>query len=59
MERHTVVAFGRMNPPTVGHQALVSATQEHAKKVGGTAEVHLSKSEDPKKNPLSYKDKLR
>ena len=59
MERHTVVAFGRMNPPTVGHQALVSATQEHAKKVGGTAEIHLSKSEDPKKNPLSYKDKLR
>jgi len=58
MEKHTVVAFGRMNPPTVGHQALVSATQEHAKKVGGTAEVHLSKSEDPKKNPLSYKDKV-
>ena len=58
MEKHTVVAFGRMNPPTVGHQALVNAVQEHAKKVGGTAEVHLSKSQDPKKNPLSYKDKL-
>jgi nicotinic acid mononucleotide adenylyltransferase len=59
MEKHTVVAFGRMNPPTVGHQALVNAVQEHAKKVGGTAEVHLSKSEDPKKNPLSYKDKVK
>jgi len=58
MEKHTVVAFGRMNPPTVGHQALVNAVHEHAKKVGGTAEVHLSKSQDPKKNPLSYKDKL-
>lgn len=58
MERHTVVAFGRMNPPTVGHQALINAVQEHAKKVGGTAEVHLSKSQDAKKNPLSYKDKL-
>lgn len=58
MEKHTVVAFGRMNPPTVGHQALVNAVQEHAKKVGGAAEVHLSKSEDPKKNPLSYKDKV-
>jgi len=58
MEKHTVVAFGRMNPPTVGHQALVNAVKEHAKKVGGTAEVHLSKSQDPKKNPLSYKDKV-
>lgn len=58
MERHTVVAFGRMNPPTVGHQALVDAVQEHAKKVGGTAEIHLSKTQDAKKNPLSYKDKL-
>ncbi len=58
MEKHTVVAFGRMNPPTVGHQALVNAVQEHAKKIGGTAEVHLSKSQDPKKNPLSYKDKV-
>ena len=58
MEKHTVVAFGRMNPPTVGHQALVNAVQEHAKKVGGTAEVHLSKSQDAKKNPLSYQDKL-
>lgn len=58
MERHVVVAFGRMNPPTTGHQALVDAVNAHAKKVGGTAEVHLSKSQDPKKNPLSYKDKL-
>ena len=58
MEKHTVVAFGRMNPPTVGHQALVNAVKEHAKKVGGIAEVHLSKSQDPKKNPLSYEDKL-
>lgn len=57
-EKHTVVAFGRMNPPTIGHSALVDKVKQHAQKIGGEAQIHLSKSEDPKKNPLSYKDKV-
>ena len=59
MDNHVVVAFGRMNPPTIGHQKLVDVVKAEAHRVGGRAEVHLSKSHDPKKNPLPYEDKIK
>lgn len=56
-DRHVVFAFGRMNPPTVGHEKLVDAIKAHAEKVGGEAHIYLSKSHDKKKNPLDYETK--
>jgi hypothetical protein len=56
-DRHIVVGFGRMNPPTVGHQKMVDRMHSIAKKVGGHAELHLSHSMDSKKNPLGYEKK--
>ena len=53
------MAFGRMNPPTTGHAKLVDKVKEVAQKVGGSHHVVLSHSQDPKKNPLSAKDKLK
>ena len=58
-EKHAVMAFGRMNPPTTGHAKLVDKVKEVAKSVGGSHHVVLSHSQDPKKNPLSAKDKLK
>jgi hypothetical protein len=58
-EKHAVLAFGRMNPPTTGHAKLVDKVKDVADKVGGTHHVVLSHSQDPKKNPLSAKDKLK
>ena len=58
-ERHAVVAFGRMNPPTTGHEALVNKVKEHAARVGGDSHIILSHSQDKKKNPLSYPHKLQ
>ena len=58
-EKHAVLAFGRMNPPTTGHAKLVDKVKEVAKSVGGSHHVVLSHSQDPKKNPLSAKDKLK
>ena len=58
-EKHGVMAFGRMNPPTTGHAKLVDKVKEVAQKVGGSHHVVLSHSQDPKKNPLSAKDKLK
>ncbi len=51
-ERHAVVAFGRMNPPTTGHEALVNKVKEHAAHVGGDAHVYLSHSQDAKKKVI-------
>lgn len=53
-----VVAWGRANPPTVGHEKLFDKTLEHAKEVGGKAHIFVSHSQDNKKNPLSSSEKV-
>ena len=54
-----VFSFGRMNPPTVGHQKLVDAVTKEARKQRGDAHVFLSHSNDKKKNPIGYEDKIK
>ena len=44
------VAFGRFNPPTVGHGKLLSAAKKAA--VGGDLKIYPSRTQDAKKNPL-------
>ena len=34
-EKHHVMAFGRMNPPTTGHMKLIDKVKGIAHKVGG------------------------
>ena len=55
--KHVVATFGRMNPPTTGHEKLVNHVKKLAEKHGGEAHVYLSHSHDAKKNPLSYEHK--
>lgn len=56
--KKVVFGWGRMNPPTSGHAILVDSIKSIASKQGATPEVYLSHSQDPKKNPLSYNDKI-
>lgn len=58
-ENHAVLTFGRMNPPTTGHEKLVNKVKEIANKVGGSHHVVMSHTQDSKKNPLSSSDKLK
>ena len=44
------VAFGRFNPPTVGHGKLLSAAKKASQ--GGDLKIYPSRTQDPKKNPL-------
>ena len=44
------VAFGRFNPPTVGHGKLLSAAKKASE--GGDLKIYPSRTQDPKKNPL-------
>ena len=55
---HAVLAFGRMNPPTTGHEKFIKKTHDVAKKVGGKAHVVASHSEGSSKNPIPQKKKL-
>jgi len=44
------VAFGRFNPPTVGHGKLLAAAKKASQ--GGELKIYPSRTQDPKKNPL-------
>ena len=49
--------FGRMNPPTTGHEKLMN---ELSRKSGKNPyRVYLSQSSDKKKNPLDYNYKIK
>ena len=50
-----IFTFGRFNPPTVGHEKLVVAVANVARREGGEYFVYPSRSQDSKKNPLSQK----
>ena len=56
------IAFGRFNPPTIGHGKLLDAAKKAA--AGGEMKIYPSRSQDDKKNPLdpdmkvSYMKKL-
>jgi nicotinic acid mononucleotide adenylyltransferase len=52
-----VVSWGRMNPPTIGHEKLANKVASTAKANNAVPIVYLTHSQDAKKNPLSYEDK--
>ena len=56
-EKTVYFTFGRLNPPTMGHEMLLNKLAAAAGK--NPYRIYLSKSNDPKKNPLSYNDKVK
>jgi len=44
------LAFGRFNPPTIGHEKLLQAAQKAS--AGGDLKIYPSRTQDNKKNPL-------
>jgi hypothetical protein len=51
------IAFGRFNPPTIGHEKLLDKVASVAGK-GGEYKIYPSRSNDPKKNPLDPDTKI-
>jgi len=51
----TVITFGRMNPPTKGHEKLVNAVKDLAG--DGDHHVFTSMTHEPKRNPLTPEQK--
>ena len=49
--------FGRMNPPTIGHEKLLDALAKQSGK--NDYFVFLSQTQDKKKNPLNYNTKMK
>lgn len=57
-EPTAVMSFGRMNPPTIGHEKLIHKVEDTAKQHGGTAHIVLSHSEGTFKDPISQQSKI-
>ncbi len=53
-----VVAWGRMNPPTKGHERLVKLVSELAEDQGAYPMLFLSPGKQDIKNPLSYNERM-
>ena len=51
------ITFGRFNPPTIGHEALIKRVAREAK--NGEYRIYPSRSQDPKKNPLDPGTKIK
>ena len=51
------ITFGRFNPPTTGHEALLSKVKAASK--GGEYRIYPSRSQDPQKNPLDPGTKVK
>jgi 5'(3')-deoxyribonucleotidase len=57
-DRSTAVfAFGRFNPPTIGHQKLIETVLQTAEKANGKAYLFLSHKQNAKTDPLNFKEK--
>jgi len=57
-DRSTAVfAFGRFNPPTIGHKKLIDTVLQTAEKVNGKAYLFLSHKQNNKTDPLTFQEK--
>ena len=54
-----VFTFGRMNPPTIGHEKLANKIKDVARKEKADARIYLSHTNKPNTDPLSYNDKIK
>jgi predicted nucleotidyltransferase len=54
-DKSIAFAFGRFNPPTIGHEKLINKVKSLPT---NDYKIFLSRSNDPKSNPLSPRDKL-
>jgi len=56
-DKKITFAFGRFNPPTIGHKKLIDTVKSHAKEHGTDHLIIASHTQDSKKNPLSPEEK--
>lgn len=56
-EREVYFTFGRMNPPTIGHGKLLDVLSKKSGK--SDYKIYVSQTQNAKKDPLSYSDKIK
>ena len=54
-----VFAFGRFQPPTVGHELLINSVKQAAAKANADYVIYVSRKQDHKDNPLFIDAKMK
>ena len=54
MAKSVAFSFGRFNPPTIGHEKLMDNTR----RANRNYRIYASQSQDSRKNPLSFRNKV-
>ena len=54
MAKSVAFSFGRFNPPTIGHEKLMDNTR----RANRNYRIYASQSQDAKKNPLKFRNKV-
>ncbi len=57
--KKVVFTFGRTNPPTSGHSVVFSKVLSYAQSQNADAKIFVSQTQDSKKNPLSWREKVK
>ena len=57
-DRTAVIAYVRMNPPTIGHKLLMDGIAQKAAEMGATPIVFITHTQKPATDPLSYEQKV-
>ena len=56
-EKTLYVVWGRMNPPTIGHEKLLDALKDKAG--NNPYRIYLTQTQDNKKNPIPFVQKVK
>ena len=59
MAKKIVFTWGRFNPPTTGHGVVMERVAKEAASRSADYAIFASKSNDPKKNPIVFKAKIK
>lgn len=57
--RPIIIGFGRFNPPTTGHAQHIEFIRKQAERLHADHRIYASVSQDPRKNPLPFSEKVR
>ena len=58
-DKTAVLIYGKFNPPTKAHRAMMEVIADKAKEVNGDAFVYPSLKSGDEKHPMSYAQKLK
>jgi phosphopantetheine adenylyltransferase len=54
-----IFTFGRFQPMTIGHEAIGKQLKKYAKTLNMKPQIYTSLTQDSKKNPLSFDEKVK